>query len=384
MSAKKLLFVDDDVGFLETISQVFQVWSGGDLEVVCASSPGKAIQSLQTQPFDLIVLDVQMPVVDGVQFLQLLQRKLPDLQKVALTGYPDDSTRASCLNAGASMFLGKPRTAQELESVYHALHALVMIEPQEGFRGTLNRVGLHDVLQMEAASGKSSVLEIRAGKRSGRIFICHGAVIHAAVDDLKGPEAFYKLMTMPGGDFRFLPFQTPPETSIHTSLTGLLLEAAHRQDQTVAAPTTASPAALLVPAPEEAPRPEPRAIPAVPSAPAVADPVLGARAAMLPSEVVVCDAAAEITFAWQAADADLRGALLEFVRMKGAALTRAVAALGALKRVEIQGMERHAIVLLERERSLFAGAERGGLDVSALSDFLVRDLAGFIAAHPGE
>ena len=72
-----------------------------------AESAGKALSFLQKERVDLVVLDIQMPVIDGLQFLNLVHRKYPNLQKVVLTGYAQDNYRAACLSGGADLFLEK-------------------------------------------------------------------------------------------------------------------------------------------------------------------------------------------------------------------------------------------------------------------------------------
>ena len=381
MPPKRILFLDDDTAFLEVIGRVFAAWSRGEIVVEPVTSAGQAIQKLQAQTFDLAVLDVKMPVVDGMQFLQLLQRKLPEMQKAVLTGFPDEATRAICLNSGASLFLGKPRTADEMESVYRALHTLVMLEPEEGFRGVMHRVGLPDVLQMECAAGKSSLLEVSTGERAGRIFIRKGTVVHAEADGLAGAEAFYLLLSMLGGSFHLKSFQEPAATTIQMPLTGLLLEAAYRQDQSTAS-------AAIPPAPRlfKSTTRVPEAIPSAPQAALLPPAPAGTAPHMdLPAEVVVCDGSgAEVSFAWQSADADLRAAFLEFLRNKAGTFERSVPAVGALRRLEIHGADMRAVILLEAGRTLYANAGKGSLDIAALGDFLSCRVDAFMEAPAAE
>src|SRR5437762_6873783 len=145
----KVLFLDDDQSFLEAVKGLMACYAGGDWEILTASDTGEALRMVQEQHVDLLVVDVHMPVVDGLQFLSLLQRKYPAILKVVLTGDATEDYRAACLSNGAELFLQKPATPGGWQSVYTTLNALVGFQPEEGFRGVLRRVGLQDILQME-------------------------------------------------------------------------------------------------------------------------------------------------------------------------------------------------------------------------------------------
>src|ERR1051325_8230953 len=158
-----ILFVDDDVGFLEVVQNLMQTCSEGAWEVLTAPDASHGLSLIRQNKIDLLVLDVHMPVMDGVQFLGLLHRRYPNILKVVLTGNATESHRAACLSSGAELFLEKPTTRQGWDSLYSALNELVKLQPEEGFHGVLRRVGLQDVLQMECLASSSSVLEISAG-----------------------------------------------------------------------------------------------------------------------------------------------------------------------------------------------------------------------------
>jgi len=115
---KKVLFVDDNLQFLEMIERLMGNWSQGEWQIFLAQNAGKALIILQEQAIDLAVIDVQMPVVDGIQFLALLNRKYPAVQKVTLSAYADDASRAACLSHGAELFLEKPRDPADLEIIF--------------------------------------------------------------------------------------------------------------------------------------------------------------------------------------------------------------------------------------------------------------------------
>src|SRR5262245_24423814 len=229
--ARRVLFVDDDPKFLETVRELMIALSGGRWEVLTAESASRAFALMQEQAVDLAVIDVQMSVMDGIQMLSLLNRGHPNVQKVVLTGHASEKYRAACLSNGAELFLEKPTNPDGWQSLHAVLNELIRIRPEEGFRGVLRRVGLQDVIQMECLARSSSVLEISNARKSGKIFIDTGQIVHAQIDNATGEEAFAQLMAFGGGQFNLRPFTEPPERTLSGQWEFLLMEAARKSDE---------------------------------------------------------------------------------------------------------------------------------------------------------
>src|SRR3954469_14148399 len=229
---KRVLFVDDSLEFLEMIERIMGNWSQGEWKIFLAQNSGQALVALQENSMDLVVVDVQMPVVDGIQFLALLNRKYPTVQKVTLSAYADEKARAACLSNGAELFLEKPRDSQGLEIIFGTLRELARHKPASGFRGVLRQVSLEDVIQMECLNRNSSVLEIHAGKWRGRMFIKEGAIVHAEIGNRNGEAALNKLLSLRGGEFSLKPFTEPTQQTIEGQWEFLLMEASRVRDET--------------------------------------------------------------------------------------------------------------------------------------------------------
>jgi len=227
-----ILFVDDDVGFLEVVRDLMLKLSEDAWEVLVAPDAAHGLGLIHEHKIDLLVIDVRMPVMDGLQFLALLHRNYPNLLKVALTGNVTENYRAACLSNGAELFLEKPTSQDGWKNLYSTLKELVRLQPEEGFRGVLRRVGLQDVLQMECLARGSSVLEISTSDTRGSVFVQDGQIVHAQVGKLAGEEAFNHLMALAGGNFNLKPFSEPPARTISGSWEFLLMEAARIRDET--------------------------------------------------------------------------------------------------------------------------------------------------------
>lgn len=228
---RKVLFVDDELPFLEIIGEAMRAYSRGAWDIQLASNTSKALTILQGGPVHLVVVDIQMPVVDGIQFLKLLKRKYPSIPRVILTGHLTPDQQAACQSHGAELVLEKPGSPEGLEVVHAALDELAQWQPESGFQGVLKKVGLQDVLQMECLARSSLILEISANGETGQIYIEQGAIVHAQVADLKGEPAFNQLLGLSGGQFNLKPFGEPPERTISGSWEFLLMEAARMKDE---------------------------------------------------------------------------------------------------------------------------------------------------------
>jgi CheY-like chemotaxis protein len=356
---KKILFVDDNLEFLEMIERLMGHWSKGEWQIFLAQNSGKALLILQEQAIDLAVVDVQMPVVDGIQFLALLNRKYPQVQKVTLSAYADDAARAACLGQGAELFLEKPRDPADLEIIFETLRELARHKPSTtGFRGVLRQVSLQDVIQMECLNRNSSILEVIAAKWQGRIFIKDGRILHAEVGDRNGEAALNRILAFKGGEFNLKPFVDPPTQSIDGQWEFLLMEAARVRDEGKDAepdePPPAEPVALPRPAPPvRIPVSQPP--PAGPLLPAIAD--LDKSHSARVDEMVVCSPKGEVLYEWQSVNSSDRVSFLEFLSQKSSQLGEGLN-LGAFDRMEIEGERQRVIAQVKTDRGVFVRATK--------------------------
>jgi CheY-like chemotaxis protein len=367
-----VLFVDDDAGFLEVVRNLMIAYSEGLWDVLVATDAAQGLTLLREKKIDLLVLDVHMPVMDGLQFLGLLNRRYPNISKSVLTGDSSDPYRAACLSNGAELFLVKPTSPEGWQSLFVALNELVKFRPEEGFRGVLRRVGLQDVLQMECLARSSSVMEISNAEMQGNIFVREGQIIHAQAGDLAGEEAFNRLMSLTGGQFHLKPFVEPRAITISGSWEFLLMEAARQRDEAQETESQLPPwAAPAEPGSEydpAAPQPENE----VDAEPGIG-PVMARRlrpskqlAAPLENfrptidEVLVCSTQGDVLYEWQCADANARIRFLQFLSQKSWQMRQGLP-IGHFQRLEIESPKNRIVTRIDSDRALFVRASRAPL-----------------------
>ena len=325
---KRILLVDDDTAFIGMFKEFLLSHRPGAWVVHTADHYAPALTCLKENPVDLVVLDVNMPVMDGLQFLTLLKRTHPAIPVVMLTGLATPEHRAASIKNGAALFLDKTEVAGDLTKIYAALENIATA-PAEGFRGMLRQVGLPDVLQLECLNRKSSVLEVTASNDAGRIYIEDGAVVHAESRALQGEPALFQLLALRGGEFHLKPFIKPARQTIDGSWESLLMESARQHDEASGAPAEA--------------------------ATAEAD----ARSKTPPAgtdrkveEIVLCSGAGELLYEWQAKNVDRRIQLLDLISNISASFAK-TPPLTRGERLEIESPEVRIVLLLQPDRRIF-------------------------------
>ncbi len=114
----RVLLVDDDDTLRQALGDYLESKS---IEVKLAASGAEALENLAHETFDLMVLDVMMPQMDGLEVLQRTGREYPSLSVIMLTAVGDEPDRILGLEMGADDYLVKPVSPRELLARIKAL-----------------------------------------------------------------------------------------------------------------------------------------------------------------------------------------------------------------------------------------------------------------------
>lgn len=101
----RLLLVDDDPQILVVLTRAL---ASADVQVSSANTGGDALALLSTQPFDVVVSDIQMPGMSGLKLLRAVREYDLDLPVVLMTGQPNIAGAAAAVEYGAFQYLIKP------------------------------------------------------------------------------------------------------------------------------------------------------------------------------------------------------------------------------------------------------------------------------------
>ena len=110
----KILIVDDDIILGESMVKILES-VGYQVEVV---NNGKAAKTkIQNQFYNLILLDIKLPDITGIELLSIVNQHSPRTRKIVLTGFPDTNTAIRAVNEKADAYLIKPFDAEKLIKV---------------------------------------------------------------------------------------------------------------------------------------------------------------------------------------------------------------------------------------------------------------------------
>ncbi|MBI4325598.1 MAG: response regulator [Chloroflexi bacterium] len=235
----KLLILDDDQDVLDLYREMLSHLPSQP-DVHTATSGARAIALLESEPFTLLLSDLKMPKMDGLQVLAIVRRKFPQLRTAVMTSVADEQFRARAYAMGVDLFVEKPSTSKEITFFLDCIESLLGREVAGGFRGVQSK-SLVDIIQLECLSQSSSVLKITNSLLEGRIWIQNGEAIDAAVEDLAGEAAFQKILSWKTGNFEILPAEPARKRTIFNSYQGLLLETAQALDEAQAGESQALP-----------------------------------------------------------------------------------------------------------------------------------------------
>jgi|GEM_PF-366556 len=130
----KVLLVDDEKEFVETMSMRLQ---RRDIDARAAFGGKEALDDIAREEPDVLVLDLQMPDMNGLEVLRRVREKYPDIETIILTGHGTAAARERAVNLGAAGFLEKPVDIVTLVGTIHG----AFTAPAEKSRSTLFSYG---------------------------------------------------------------------------------------------------------------------------------------------------------------------------------------------------------------------------------------------------
>ncbi|MCP3951887.1 MAG: response regulator [Desulfobacterales bacterium] len=140
--SEKVLLVDDEKDFIETLAERMQTRG---MDVSTTTSAKQALEMVDNQAYDAIVLDLMMPEMDGLEALSILKEKNPDLQIILLTGQATVEKGIEAMKLGAMDFIEKPADLESLTAKIKKAKAkkIVLVEKknEESIRKILNEKG---------------------------------------------------------------------------------------------------------------------------------------------------------------------------------------------------------------------------------------------------
>ena len=112
MARGKILIIDDEIEVREFFQDFFE---DRDFQVTVAKNGIKGCESFEEGEFDLVICDMMMPGMIGIEVLERVKKKKPDQRMIMLTGVSEASMVEKANALGCSHYLNKPVSLDELE-----------------------------------------------------------------------------------------------------------------------------------------------------------------------------------------------------------------------------------------------------------------------------
>jgi len=112
----RLLLVDDEAGFVDVMERRLQK---RDISVTSALNGTQAIQVLRRNDFDVAVVDLKMEDMDGIEVLKVFRKMAPNMPVIMLTGHGSEVAAEEGITQGASSYLTKPCSLEDLVDAIH-------------------------------------------------------------------------------------------------------------------------------------------------------------------------------------------------------------------------------------------------------------------------
>lgn len=205
-----ILIIDDDQTQHLILGEYLKM-SGYD--VIHAKDGEQGLKIMEAQKPDLVVMDVQMPVMDGFRTLEQIRERpgFRDMPVLLLTSLVREKFKIKGLELGADDYITKPfNKAELLARVNATLRRVVRRRDTDGvMAGNLSDLGLSDLLQSMELGSKTASIFLK--ETDGEIFIHEGELVHARQGVFAGEQALTRMFLLEKGTFSVRFNQLPPE-----------------------------------------------------------------------------------------------------------------------------------------------------------------------------
>jgi len=221
---KKVLIVEDSKlvrSFFEKKLKRYE----NDFEVITAENGEEAIRQIKNTLPDLVMTDLEMPVMDGFELMVHLHKNHPELPVFVMTakGSPEVEKKINAL--GSIRYFEKP-----IDIEYLAECILTELK-SDGAKGQIEGITLISFLQLIEIESKTCTLTVSAKGKEGSLSCLNGELINAEAGTLKGQEAAYELISWENATIEIINEVSNREMEIDLPLMSIIMEGVRLKDE---------------------------------------------------------------------------------------------------------------------------------------------------------
>jgi DNA-binding response OmpR family regulator len=219
----RVLITDDDENACKLIGEYLGQFAGINVET--SGSAVLTAKLLQEKLYELAIIDIDMPEVNGFELLLWMKKNNIFVKTILMSEEDSEEIKNYAIQQGAVKFFHKSSSIQDL-------FEFIKQDNLTGFTGTVSKISIFDYVQMIMLSRKNKVIVVHSplSNFEGLIYFKHGNIIHAVLGDLKGKDAFFKIVAIKGGIISEIEWREPEEISITGPSTSLLFKATQYLD----------------------------------------------------------------------------------------------------------------------------------------------------------
>ncbi len=223
---QNILVVDDEKTLLMIMTGRFEDYKDR-FNVFTAGNGKEAVQVLESEEIDLVVTDLKMPEMDGIELIAYLSNKFPAVPSIAVSAYCTPEIQNKLKGLGALRVMDKPVNLDLLAQA--VLNGLDQVHKG----GSLNCVSLSSFLQIIEMEEKSCRIDVHANSQQrGSFFLVGGELRDASCGELTGEAAAYEMISWENTHLyiKDLP-KKMPERRIEKGLMSVVMEGLRKKDE---------------------------------------------------------------------------------------------------------------------------------------------------------
>jgi two-component system response regulator HydG len=144
-----ILVVDDEHGILQSLKKIYE---RENFRVSITDSGEEALEIVRSERVDLVLSDIMMPKMSGIELLRAVKAISPSIEVVMMTAFGTVENAVDCMRKGAYDFISKPlKRAMVVRSAHRALEHRALIRENQVLRETIETVTQGDVIGQSAA-----------------------------------------------------------------------------------------------------------------------------------------------------------------------------------------------------------------------------------------